>query len=248
MDHLDPDRLVQLALDDRSAQDAGVRGHLDVCPACHQELEQLIHVVDLARESGEPAPVVLPASIWTGIADELGIGTASDRPPARVPEQRSAPSMAVSSERPSGRPVRRLLLAAAAVALLGLGVGLGTVLNRPAPAEVVAAQSSAALAPMPKGPPGAHGTAIIAQHGDQYTLTVQARQLPLRQGFYEVWLYDPAADKMIAVGTLGSGGDGSFTLAPSIDLRSYSVIDVSAQDFDGNPAHQDSVLQGTLTR
>ncbi len=37
-------------------------------------------------------------------------------------------------------------------------------------------------------------------------------------------------------------------LESTIDLRSYSVVDVSAQDFDGNPAHKDSVLRGTLTQ
>jgi hypothetical protein len=101
---------------------------------------------------------------------------------------------------------------------------------------------------MPAGPPTAHGTATVTQGEAGTTLSVAASHLPLRQGYYEVWLYNPQADKMIAVGTLGSGGDGVWTLASTIDLRSYSVVDVSAQDFDGNPAHKDSVLQGPLTQ
>ena len=102
--------------------------------------------------------------------------------------------------------------------------------------------------PMPAGPSTAHGTATVTQTPDGLTLNVAARQLPLRQGYYEVWLYDPTANQMVAVGTLGAGGDGVWTLASTIDLRSYSVVDVSAQDFDGDPAHKDSVLRGALTQ
>ena len=101
---------------------------------------------------------------------------------------------------------------------------------------------------MPAAPPTAHGTATISQTADGLTLKVTAKALPLRQGYYEVWLYNPTADQMVAVGTLGAGGDGIWSLASTIDLRSYSIVNVSAQDFDGNPAHKDSVLQGPLTQ
>ena len=42
---------------------------------------------------------------------------------------------------------------------------------------------------------------------------------------------------------------GTFTVAGSIDLRSYDVVDVSAQDYGGTTVvHQQSVLQGPLTQ
>jgi hypothetical protein len=51
---------------------------------------------------------------------------------------------------------------------------------------------------------------------------------------------------MVAVGTLGDDDRGSFTVPAGLDLTAYHVVDVSAQNYDGNPAHQQSVLRGQL--
>ena len=290
MEHLDPDQLVLLALGEQTDgksrtgaesatpdADDPTRRHLLVCALCRRELEQFTRTVELARQAGDlglHTPLILPSSIWLGISEELGIGSAAsareaDRPfpvqrdagPALVdvptlqrvtPEPAVAPSTARGVDRRGAvggrRPVRRALLVAAAVVAIGAAVAGGVVIGRPAPTASAPVQSEAALMPMPAGPSTAHGTATITQTADGLTLNVAARQLPLRQGYYEVWLYDPTANQMVAVGTLGAGGDGVWTLASTIDLRSYSVVDVSAQDFDGNPAHKDSVLRGALTQ
>jgi len=88
-----------------------------------------------------------------------------------------------------------------------------------------------------------HGTA----QGHQ--LTIDSTGLPLRQGYYEVWLYNPANGGMQPVGALADDGSGTFTVAGSLDLRSYNVIDISAQDYGGSTVvHQQSVLQGPLTQ
>lgn len=282
MEHLDPDEMVLLALGERSGDDApaGSSGqslspqqHLRECAVCRAELAQLTHTVQLARQAGElglQAPVVLPASIWNGIAGELGIGSSSgvsgevdavyvpgqriNRVPvdasAEATDDRRPPAGApnpVLRERSRGHGLRRGLLVAAVVIAVGVGIGTGVAIGRREAPPVVALQSQAVLKPIATGPPTAHGTATVTQGTAGTTLRVAARELPLRQGYYEVWLYNPQADKMVAVGTLGSGGDGIWTLASTIDLRSYSVVNVSAQDFDGNPAHKDSVLQGALT-
>ncbi len=282
MEHLDADQIVLLALGERDDQtglshsgpdgeltDPAVSDHLGVCDVCRSDLAQLSRTVGLARQAGElglQTPLVLPASIWSGIADELGIGVGSpstapvadpsipDRHPGRVAGG-PAPSRVgrPAHHRPAdGRSRRRTswqrgLLVAAAMLVVGAGVGTGVAIGRPDSA-VSAVQSEAALTPMSAGPSSAHGTATVTEGADGLTLNVTARQLPLRQGYYEVWLYDPTANQMVAVGTLGTGGDGAWTLASTIDLRSYSVVDVSAQDFNGNPAHQDSMLRGTLTQ
>jgi hypothetical protein len=284
VEHLDPDEIVLMALGEQDASHQATPGapqfpqqHLLDCAVCREELRQLTRTVELAREAGElglQIPVVLPASIWNGIAGELGIGAAPDSradlddrvPPQRVALSSAGADRAVKSATASrtggrhlaepgdvrprlrGRVWRRGLVTAAVVVLLGVGVGVGVAVGRHHTAIATASQSQAVLKAMPAGPPTAHGTATVTQGESGTTLTVAARQLPLRQGYYEVWLYNPQADKMIAVGTLGSGGDGIWTLASTIDLRSYSVVDVSAQDFDGNPAHKDSVLQGPLTQ
>jgi hypothetical protein len=283
VEHLDPDEMVLLALGERATTEHFVSGgsepsqspeqHLRECAVCRTELAQLTHTVQLAREAGElglQAPVVLPASIWNGIAGDLGIGAASDsgsESDARVPGQRlghpprSGEQAAPTDDRrpPAGgrhladhrdtrrRSWRRGLLIAAVVVAVGIGTGTGVAIGRRDAPPVVALQSQAVLKPIATGPATAHGMATVTQGIAGTTLRVAARELPLRQGYYEVWLYNPQADKMVAVGTLGSGGDGIWTLASTIDLRSYSVVNVSAQDFDGNPAHKDSVLQGALT-
>jgi len=295
--HLDPDDIVLLALGEDSPADDGATTpgdspaaqsplrHLEDCAICRAELAQLTHTVAIARGAGEwglQAPVVLPTSIWNGIAAELGIGSRSGahgENSGTVPEQprlptgrrgadpqnRAAPSqhgidqtgdpstMSHSSTAVPPSDVRRPgwrrgLLIAAVLVLIGAGVGTGVAIGRRTAPAAVALQSQAVLKSMPAGPPTAHGTATVTQSGSGTILRVAAEQLPLRQGFYQVWLYNPKADKMIAVGTLGSGGQGIWTLASTIDVRSYSVVDVSAQDFDGNPAHKKSVLQGPLTQ
>lgn len=287
MEHLDPEQIVLLALGEQPVDKAPPgqpsaagtatlpQQHLLECGVCRDELAQLTRTVGLAREAGEvglQAQIVLPASIWNGIAAELGIGSARGTGLAadvRVPGQRTAdaPRRAAevsgdgSTRGPARRPAddpsrrrrprrtfwRRGLVAAALVVAIGGGVGAGVAIGRRETPTAVAAQLQAVLRPMPAGPATAYGTATVTL-GASDTLTVVARRLPLRQGFYQVWLYNPQANKMVAVGTLGAGGDGIWTLASTIDLRSYSVVDVSAQNFDGNPAHKDSVLQGPLTQ
>ena len=291
MEHLDADHIVLLALNERtehggpnegralSTLDESSREHLQDCAFCRGELAGLTRTVELARSAGDlgpSGPPVLPATIWTGIATELGIGAdagpaesapAADRPTIEVPAQRSpvvvddpAPTRpSVVRRRPgagrragpgSRRAVgwRRGLLVAAVVVAAAVGTAAGLTLGQRNDAPPAAVQYQAELKPMPAGPADAHATATVIRTDGSQTLKVNARQLPLRQGYYEVWLYNPTADKMVAVGTLGAAGDGVFTLASTIDLRSYSVVDVSAQDFDGNPAHKDSVLQGPLTQ
>ena len=296
MEHLDPDRIVLLALNERTGPgeqhdpralsdlDESSRAHLQDCLLCRRELAGLTRTVDLARSAGDlgPAgPAVLPASIWTGIAAELGIGAETGRTQplpstdrSDVPAQRTASvatpsfgrdalsdldasSRTLDREQPPARsrPAprratgwRRGLLVAAVVAAAAVGTVAGIQIGQRTDDRAAAVEYSAELKPMPSGPADAHATATVIKADGSQTLQVSARQLPLRQGYYEVWLYNPTADKMVAVGTLGAAGDGVFTLASTIDLRSYSVVDVSAQDFDGNPAHKDSMLQGPLTQ
>lgn len=300
MEHLDPDHIVLLALGERtdeggqhdlralSTLDESSRAHLQDCALCRDELAGLTRTVELARSAGDLGPVgppVLPASIWTGIATELGIGadagrarpaarpgTATERPLTDVPAQRSVAdeptpasgatpdrrrplavgrSRRVARSRPDNRRPqiwRRGLLVAAVVVAAAVGTAAGVALGQRNEAPSAAVEYQAELKPMAAGPADARATATVVQADGSQTLKVNARQLPLRQGYYEVWLYNPTADKMVAVGTLGAAGDGEFTLASTIDLRSYSVVDVSAQDFDGNPAHKTSMLQGPLTQ
>ena len=141
-------------------------------------------------------------------------------------------------------------MAAAIAAAALLGIGAGVVIGRATDGPPAAANtSSATLAPVPPaGPSEATGSANITRGPNGATLTVDTAHLPLQQGFYQVWLYDQAADKMVPIGTLDGTGHGTFTLTPSIDLRSYNIIDISAQQLNGDPAHGSSVLRGAIAQ
>ena len=249
MEHLTEQDLVLLALGEAEAEfgaHGDVREHLRTCDRCTAELEALRHVVELGRGSATvrgiaPAP---PAAVWDGIAHELGLSTPveSAAEPAGVP---------AGSGAGTAHPRRRWLVVAAIAAAAVLGASAGVLIGR-ATADrppAAASTSSAALAPVaPEGPAEADGTATVTRGPDGATLTVATAHLPLQQGFYQVWLYDQTANKMVPIGTLDGAGQGTFTLTPSIDLRSYNIVDISAQQLNGDPAHGSSMLRGALTQ
>jgi hypothetical protein len=54
--------------------------------------------------------------------------------------------------------------------------------------------------------------------------------------------------QMFPLGVLGTGSEAQLPLPSDVDLSRYSVVDVSAEQFDNNPAHSgDSLLRGELT-
>jgi Anti-sigma-K factor rskA len=109
------------------------------------------------------------------------------------------------------------------------------------------ARSIADLGPVAGGPGGVSGRAVVVQgpHGPE--LDVTAAGLPLQQGYYEVWVFDGKV-KMVAVGVLGVDSKAALALPPTLDLRTYHVVDISLEQYDGNQAHsQVSVLRGQLT-
>jgi hypothetical protein len=48
--------------------------------------------------------------------------------------------------------------------------------------------------------------------------------------------------------TVDGSGEALLPLPRNVDLQAYSVVDVSAEQYDNKPAHSgDSLLRGTLT-
>jgi hypothetical protein len=229
--HLDPDRLVLLALSDVHA-DATETDHLASCAACRGDVESLQQVAELGAETqgliGLPPP---PEHVWQGIQDQIHDPAAVRPTPATAP-----------------KPRRRWLapvLSAAAAAVLAVA-GTVTVIrltDRPVAPDVTA---RATLAPLALAPPTAVGLARILS-GDELALSV--RNLPLTTGYYEVWLIDPEnLTKMIAVGNLAGSTGVVLPLPPGADLNRYRLVDISAEAYDGNAAHSGkSLLRGTLT-
>ncbi|MFF5171381.1 anti-sigma factor [Micromonospora sp. NPDC000089] len=262
MQHLEHDRLVFLALGESEA-DLGETDHLGACALCRGEMVTLQHVAGIGAGTQGldelPAP---PEHIWQGIVAELDaareLPSLADARRQQPPDQRAG-SGDGAGQAPVGRAVRTgrsghrrrwprwattavTATAAAAVAVAGTVALLGGT-DRSAPQQVLAAAPLAAYGTTPKD---ASGDARILSDG---RLHLHVANLPSVPGYYEVWLINPKTMKMFSVGVLGnSSGDALLPLPPNVDLRSYSVVDVSAEAYDNKPAHSgDSLLRGALT-
>jgi hypothetical protein len=217
---LEPDRLVLIAL----GADASLTHeteHVTDCPTCRAQLEDLQVVAALSAETQEVRDLPPPPErIWTAVA-------AAVEEPA-VPRRRFPRTVVVA-------------LAAAIVAAVAT-LGVTRLLDR-APSTSVAARAT--LDRFGAAPAGAHGDARIVG-GSELWLHVSG--MPLQPGFYEVWLLDPDSGRMIAVGTMGADPEATMPLPANVNLRVYRTIDVSAEEYDGNPAHSGrSMLRGSLT-
>ncbi len=239
MRHCDAETLALWALGEFPTGSAADELHLAGCARCQSELDQLRAVVTTAR-SAEPDDVPAPPSraVWDAIAADL------------VLEDRSLPAGAASPDEPVAllseqrRPRRGVWLVATAAAVVGVlaGAVVVSVANRTPEPTVLA---SAVLDPLNVA--DADGVAKLTEQGTSRNLTVDVRGLPATDGFYEVWLLDESAAKLVSLGTLGAGDTGVFPLPADLDVSQFPVVDVSREPLDGNPAHsKDSVVRGTL--
>jgi anti-sigma-K factor RskA len=241
--HLDPDRLVLLALDDAPA-DGGETSHLTGCTACRAELDALREVARLGAQTQDvrelPPP---PERVWQRITAELADahGRAAAPGPVGAPFRSRRPRW-----RSSGWARPALAAAAAAVLAVAGTVAVTELVRRPAEPAVTA---SARLDRLPTAPATVAGDARVLQSGDgEERLHLHVTGLPLSTGYYEVWLINPDSERMISVGTLGRAADALLTLPVTVDLNAYRVVDVSAEQYDGQPAHSgQSLLRGALT-
>ena len=246
MPHYDPDTLGLLALGERGVTDDD-DAHLAGCPACRREVDELAHVVAVARSgSVQDRPQAPPESVWQRITSELAAEPPSVEPPSVQPPSVDQPPATVS-RLPRRRQHTALLMAAAA--LVGIVVGVGaTYAATHQQSPTATATTQVALHPLDA--PVAHGTAVLATRpGDQHTLTVQVQGLPSVPGtFYEVWLMNASPQRLLSLGVLDSTHTGIFQIPPGLDLSRYPVVDISLQPFNGSPAHSgNSAVRGTLT-
>ncbi|MEO5875921.1 MAG: anti-sigma factor [Streptosporangiaceae bacterium] len=208
----------RLALLALGEPDPAAESHLVYCPDCTAELAALREVVTSARSGPRPEELQAPPDqVWKRISAEL--------------------------ELKPGRRIRRDFLLVLAACLVGVlaGVGVVSLADRPD----VRTLSRAALEPLPGKP--AHGAAEVQRTGSGLRLSVTVDDLPRVAGFYEVWLLDRAAGRLISVGGLPASGRAAFALPAGLDLAEFPVVDVSLEPYDGDPAHsKNSFARGTL--
>jgi hypothetical protein len=257
MAHLDDESLALFALGD-AIPDSKQREHLRTCSRCEAEVASLTRLVNVGRTSGDVEIVQPPASVWNRIHSELGLSDAL----ADVPRERSfnGPVVAAPPEAPAtsattddqdavvtpiSRPRRRAatwwLVAASLVLGAVVGVIGSSLLSRPDDPRVLA---EAELEPFPEW--SASGSARVEESTGGSREIVVELSAP-GEGLREVWLIDPETSGLVSLGLL-SGSSGTFSIPANLDLDRYSVIDVSQEPDDGDPAHSgDSIVRGPLS-
>ncbi|SMH47374.1 Anti-sigma-K factor rskA [Rathayibacter oskolensis] len=239
MTHLDPDELALLALGEPSS-DADA-AHLRDCPECAQQLVELGHAAGIGRASRSFVLEAPPAAVWDRIHDELALGTASQ--PVLAP----VTSLAGGRHRPERRRrrARRTLgavVAALAALVVGVAGGAWWQASRSGDAVVVARADLEAF----PGWQGASGSAELEDSDGERQLVVHLDAAGGADAYREVWLIASDASGLVGLGVL-DGADGRFTVPADVDLSQYSLVDVSEEPLDGDPAHSgDSIVRGPL--
>lgn len=191
------------------------------------------------------APAGMPGPSQPSPAQAAPTESAATRPPAVVPAPAASDAEAqpVADVVPLVRRSDRWRWVAAAAAV-GVVAGAGVTWwagREPAP-QVVA---SATLEPLPGW--DAEGSAEVETRSDgSRQLVVDLTGQVGGDGFREVWLLKPDVSGLVSLGTL-DGSTGRFDLPAGLDLDEFSVVDVSEEQFDGDPAHSgDSIVRGPL--
>ncbi|WP_299959811.1 anti-sigma factor [uncultured Modestobacter sp.] len=259
MQHCSPDQLALAALrEELPAEDAA---HLSGCATCQAEVASLQRGVDalaVPAFSSAGAEVAPPPRVWDAIAAATG---ATSRPRPTVPPVKAAaspvpaPAPAGATAEPAGADVvplrpraggwsRNRWLTAAAAVLVGAVAG-GTVVALTGEDTGGSVVAETALDPLDDRT--ASGRAQVREDGGVRSLQIDLDAPALDDGYYEVWLLEPDAVRMVPLGTVRTG-DSVLPVPEGLDLVAYPVVDVSIEPLDGDPTHSGvSVVRGQLS-
>jgi anti-sigma-K factor RskA len=200
------------------------------------------------------------AATKTMVADSVPPVTANDRPASDVPGNdetaNDKPLRVVAAsdgttddgrEQPVPGRRRKWWPIVAAAAALGLVVGAGAtvIINR----NDVQVAASTALSALP-GHTG-HGTAELLRtpNDPELRVSVDGPQPADPPSYREVWLINSDGQRMYSLGVLPESGTGTYPLPTLLanGLDGFTIVDVSIEPYDGNPAHsRNSQVRGSL--
>jgi hypothetical protein len=245
MHHCDAEELALAALGERTDIDVD---HLAACEECQAELASLRRIIRSIRASAGTAITQPHDSVWEGVRAAMAASNATSEAAAGV----SAGAAENPSHEDSGAVVVELprrrgawIALAAAVGLVLGGIAGGVIVQQAAstPPTIIAQTD---LSPLDGF--ATTGTARVQSSADGESVDVDLTDLPETEGYFEVWLLTEDASAMVSLGAVGPGARTTVPLPPGIALDRFRVVDVSAEEFDGDPTHSAiSVARGTLS-
>lgn len=199
--------------------------------------DEMMELRDIGRRVGGPETFESPpADLWDRIAAEAGVveeSAGSDQ------ESGGGEELATVSELPRRVPRSVWGTGAAAAAAVIVVIGLA-IFNTSTDASLVASAPLERL----QGE-SAQGSAELRDQDGTLQLQVDASGIDTADGFIEVWMIDTDVNGMVSLGPLRP--DGTYDLPIGLDAEAFPIVDLSFENFDGNPAHGgDSVLRGQL--
>ncbi|MFF2369182.1 anti-sigma factor [Agromyces sp. NPDC058110] len=258
--HPNPEDLAAIAADG-AAPDNATAEHLASCDPCRSEYESYLTAAAAGRSSvtTELDLESPPSSVWAGIHAELGLDeslrpdpvnaleAAPSRPEHAQPLRPATAGVVAERSRTGVRRWWPAIAAAAAVIGLVAGIAIGAnVMGSTTPgSERVVAE--ARLEPFPGW--NADGRAFLEQDDDgRYSMLVELDGAVDVDGLTEVWLLREEPIGLVSLGLL-DGTSARFALPDDLDVSEFSVVDLSAEQPDGDPAHSgDSIVRGQLRR
>ncbi|MGM0930107.1 MAG: anti-sigma factor [Actinomycetota bacterium] len=236
MQHLDPELISLLALDD-AVGDRSNRDHLRTCSQCAEEYQALRRAVNAAKADPNPQLESPSPHVWQAIHRELGLSPELADDPLRETGGPAAVRSLPSPTRPRIRNLPAWLAAAAAVVLLA-AIGVSWSLNRNA--DTLA---QADLQPLEQY--AATGTARVVETNGIRELEIRLSANEAR-GYQEVWLIAPDLSGLVSLGVMDADR-GRFPIPQGLDLSKFPIVDVSDEPLDGNPEHSSvSIVRGSL--
>lgn len=202
--------------------------------------DQTRQVVAHLRDCGDCTSELIALAAAHGALEALRRSTRTT--PAVVSEPVAAPLAPLVLPAPR----RWLGAVAAALVLVAGSLTVGVALTRahhgggPAVANVAMRALDA--------PHSASGQVVVADAAQALQMNVSTTGLPTAPAnhYYEVWLLQPATNKMLPVGLLSPSGKAQFQVAKTI-MAQYSAVDISLQANNGDATHSKvSVLRGTV--
>lgn len=204
------------------------RRHLDRCEECRRDL----------------ADVVAGHALLSRSAATLA-SEAAPRPVRTAPPEQALPPLV----RPPSRHLWLVPLLAAAAALVLVAALTGVFWpfgdDDRAPTTPPVAVERATLEPV-EGE-GSGTVSMTSEPGEPAHMVIETSGLPQpREGqYYYAWLLEPETNKMLPLGLVWPDGSSTFDVDDSL-IGSYSAIDVSLEQDDGDPQHSPvSVLRAS---